>query len=154
MTYKLWINGEWADSQGGKLLAIENPATGEQLTEVIDASREDVDRAVQAAHTAFYDGRWSRLTPGERSVAIWKLADLLEARAEEFARAESENTGKPFKFVSLGADLPFTIDNLRFFASAARETPGHSAGEYAKAFTPVNPSEPEGVIGRRAPWKY
>src|SRR5262252_8634573 len=112
MDYKLWIDGRWQASDGGKIMAIENPATGAKIAEVVDASRADVDRAVQAAHEAFYDGRWSRLTPGERSLAIWKLADLLEARAADFARAESENTGKPYKFVSLGADMPFTIDNL------------------------------------------
>src|SRR5690349_16349590 len=100
MNYKLWIDGQWADSKGGKTLSIEDPATGKTLAEVVDASSADVDRAVQAAHTAFYDGRWSRLTPGERSLAIWRLGDLLEKRAEEFARVESQNTGKPFAFVS------------------------------------------------------
>ena len=76
--------------------------------------------------------RWSlvRLVPSERSKALWKLADLLEKHAEEFAKLESENTGKPYKFVSLGADLPFSIDNLRFFAGAARDTHGSRAGEF------------------------
>src|SRR5260221_1058457 len=154
MNYKLWINGQWVDSKGGHMLAVENPATGEKLAEVVDASREDVDRAVQAAHTAFYDGRWSRLTPGERSLAIWKLGDLLEKRLEEFARVESENTGKPFGFVSMGADLPFTIDNLRFFAAAARDTHGYATGEYAKGFTSMYRREPVGVVGQIAPWNY
>src|SRR5258708_21903677 len=154
MDYKLWIGGRWVDSTGGRTLTVKHPATGEKLAEVVDASREDVDRAVQAAHTAFYDGRWSRLTPGERSLAIWKLGDLLEKRAEEFARVESQNTGKPFGFVSLGADLPFTIDNLRFFAAAARDTHGNSAGEYAKGFTSMYRREPVGVIGQIAPWHY
>ncbi len=154
MTYKLWINGEWADSHGGGVLTIENPATRETLAEVPDASRADVDRAVQAAHTAFYDGRWSRLTPAERSLVLWRLADLLAAHADEFAKVESENTGKPYKFVSLGADLPFTIDNLRFFASAARDTHGYAAGEYAKGFTSMYRREPVGVVGQVAPWNY
>src|SRR5436305_1320460 len=85
MNYKLWINGEWADSRGGGMLSIENPATGEKLAEVPDASREDVDRTVQAANDAFYDGCWTRLTPGERSLAYWKLADLLEKHVQDFA---------------------------------------------------------------------
>ena len=153
-TYKLWIDGQWVDSQGGTMMAVENPATGEQIAEVVDASRADVDRAVQAAHRAFYDGRWSRLTPAERSLAIWKLADLLQARMEEFARVESENTGKPYAMVSLGADLPFAIDNLRFFAAAARDTHGYSAGEYAKGFTSIYRREPVGVVGQIAPWNY
>ncbi len=93
MGHKLWINGQWVDSKGGGVMTVENPATGEVIDEVTDASREDVDLAVQAAKTAFYDGRWSRLVPSERSKALWKLADLLEQHAEEFARTESLNTG-------------------------------------------------------------
>ncbi|MEN9222294.1 MAG: gamma-aminobutyraldehyde dehydrogenase [Thermostichus sp. BF3_bins_97] len=154
MTYKLWIDGQWADSQGGGVMAIENPATGEKLAEVVDASPADVDRAVQAAHTAFYDGRWSKLTPSERSLALWKLADLLESRSEELARLESENTGKPYAFVSLGGDLPFAVDNLRFFAAAARDTHGSSAGEYAKGYTSIFRKEPVGVCAQIAPWNY
>jgi len=154
MEYRLWINGEWTDSQGGKRMSIENPATGLQIAEVIDASRADVERAVQAARTAFYDGRWSRKTPAERSKAIWKLADLLEARAEEFARLESENTGKPYKFLSLGGDIPFTVDNLRFFAAAARDTHGSHAGEFMPGYTSIYRREPVGVVGQIAPWNY
>jgi betaine-aldehyde dehydrogenase len=154
MNYKLWINGQWTDSQGGGTAAIENPATGEKIAEVVDAARADVDRAVQAAHDAFYDGRWSRLTPGERSLAIWKLADLLEQRVEDFAKAESLNTGKPYSFVSLGADMPFAIDNLRFFSAAARDTHGFSTGEYAKGFTSMYRREPVGVVAQIAPWNY
>ena len=154
MEYRLWINGEWTDSQGGARMSIENPATGLQIAEVIDASRADVERAVQAARTAFYDGRWSRKTPAERSKAIWKLADLLEARAEEFARLESENTGKPYKFLSLGGDIPFTVDNLRFFAAAARDTHGSHAGEFMPGYTSIYRREPVGVVGQIAPWNY
>lgn len=154
MNYKLWINGQWTDSKGGGTLAIENPATGEKIADVVDASREDVGQAVAAAREAFYDGRWSKLTPGQRSLAIWRLADLLEARIEDFARAESENTGKPYNMVSLGADLPFTIDNLRFFAAAARDTHGNAAGEYLKGYTSIYRREPVGVVGQIAPWNY
>lgn len=154
MEYKLWINGQWADSRDGVPMAVENPATGQPLASVTNAGRADVDAAVQAAHTAFYDGRWSRLTPGERSVALWKLADLLQDRAEAFARLESENTGKPYQFVSLGADMPFAIDNVRYFAAAARDTHGYSAGEYAKGFTSIYRREPVGVVAQVAPWNY
>jgi betaine-aldehyde dehydrogenase len=152
-TYQHWINGAWMAGSGGRM-TVENPATNETIAEVGAANRADVDAAVAAAKTAFYDGRWSRLTPAERSLAIWKLADLLEARMEDFARAESENTGKPYAFVSLGADLPFTVDNLRFFASAARDTHGYSAGEYAKGFTSIYRREPVGVVGQITPWNY
>lgn len=152
MQPQLWIDGGWA--AGAARMPVTNPATGEQYAEVADASVADVDRAVQAAHAAFYDGRWSRLTPGERSKAIWKLADLLEANAEEFARAESENTGKPYKFLSLGGDLPFAVDNLRFFAAAARDTHGARAGEYAAGYSSLFRREPVGVVGQIAPWNY
>jgi betaine-aldehyde dehydrogenase len=151
--YKLWIDGQWTDGSGG-MMAIENPANGEKIAEVVNANHADVDKAVKAAHTAFYDGRWSKLTPSERSVAIWKLGDLLEAHKEEFAHAETENTGKPYAFVSLGADMPFGVDNLHFFAAAARDTHGYTAGEYMKGFTSIYRREPVGVVGQIAPWNY
>ena len=154
MEHKLWIDGTWADSVGGGRIGIENPATGEQIAEVVDASRADVDRAVQAARVAFADGRWSRKTPGERSLVLWKLADLLEQHAEEFARVESENTGKPYTFLSLAGDIPFAVDNLRFFAAAARDTHGARAGEYAAGYTSLFRREPVGVVGQIAPWNY
>jgi betaine-aldehyde dehydrogenase len=136
------------------MMSIENPTTGEEITQVINASREDVDRAVQAARRAFYDGRWSKKTPGDRSKAIWKLADLIEANAEELARVESENTGKPYQYVSLGGDIPFGVDNLRFFAGAARDTHGSHAGEFMAGYTSIYRREPVGVVGQIAPWNY
>lgn len=152
--YKLWIDGKWTDSKGGAQTSIENPANGQAVGQVLNATRADVDAAVQAAHNAFYDGRWSRLLPAERSVAIWKLADLVEKNAEALARAEALNTGKPYSYVALGADMPFAIDNLRFFSAAARDTHGHTAGEYAKGFTSMYRREPVGVVGQIAPWNY
>jgi len=135
-------------------MSIEDPATGKELAEVINASRQDVDRAVQAAKTAFYDGRWSKKSPGERSGIIWKLADLIEANAETIAKTESENTGKPYQFVSLGGDIPFAIDNLRFFAGATRNTSGSHAGEFMPGYTSMYRREPVGVVGQIAPWNY
>ncbi len=153
-THRLWINGAWTDSHGGQTMPIENPATGETIAEVVDASRADVDAAVQAARTAFYDGRWSRKTPAERSRILWKLADLMEAESENLARVESENTGKPYAFLSLGGDVPFAIDNLRFFAAAARDVHGSHAGEYMAGYTSIFRREPVGVVGQIAPWNY
>jgi betaine-aldehyde dehydrogenase len=154
MEHKLWIDGKWQDSKGGKMMSIEDPTTGNKIAEVVDASREDVDRAVQAAKAAFYDGRWSKKTPADRSKAIWKLADIIEANMEAIAKLESENTGKPYAFVSLGGDIPFAVDNLRFFASAARDTHGSHAGEYMAGYTSMYRREPVGVVGQVAPWNY
>ena len=153
-SYSLWINNRWTEALDGAPMQVEDPATGKPIASVVNAGRADVNAAVQAAHTAFYDGRWSRLTPAERSLALWKLGDLLESRRADFARAESDNTGKPYEFVSFGADLPFAIDNLRFFSAAARDTHGSAAGEYARGFTSIYRREPVGVVGQIAPWNY
>ncbi|MCC7512035.1 MAG: gamma-aminobutyraldehyde dehydrogenase [Anaerolineae bacterium] len=154
MEHKLWINGKWEDTQDGRMMAVEDPTTGKKIAEVADAGRADVDRAVQAAKAAFYDGRWSKKTPGERSKLIWKLADVIEANSEAIAKLESENTGKPYAFVSLGGDVPFAVDNLRFFAGAARDTHGSHAGEYMPGYTSMYRREPVGVVGQIAPWNY
>ena len=154
MEYRLWIDGRWTDSQGGEVLEVENPATGENVGRVSNASATDVDAAVQAAKAAFYDGRWSRQTPKDRSKVLARMADIIEARQEEIARIESEDTGKPYEFVALGADLPFSIDNLRYFAAAARDTHGGHAGEYAQGYTSIFRREPCGVTAGIAPWNY
>lgn len=154
MDYKLWIDGQWVDTRGGSMMDLEDPATGKTVARAVNASRVDVDNAVQAAKTAFYDGRWSKLTPAERSLALWKLGDLLESQQEAFARVESETTGKPYDYTSLGADLPFCVDNLRYFAAAARDTHGYSAGEYLSGYTSLYRREPIGVVGQIAPWNY
>ncbi|EOQ88637.1 putative aminobutyraldehyde dehydrogenase [Leptospira yanagawae serovar Saopaulo str. Sao Paulo = ATCC 700523] len=152
--YKLWIDGKWTNTSGGKTMGIEDPATGKQIAKVIDASAADVDKAAKAAHKAFYDGRWSGLTPSERSKAIWKLADLIEEKSKEFAKWESLNAGKPYKNLSLAGDIPFAIDNIRFFATAARDVHGSRANEYQPGYTSILRREPVGVVGQIAPWNY
>ncbi len=114
MAYKLWIDGEWTEGKGKQRLSVENPATGEKIDEVVNACEADVNDAVAAAKKAFYDGRWSGKTPSERSVVLDKMADLLEARMDELARIEAEDTGKPYEYLCKGVDFPFGIDNLRF----------------------------------------
>ncbi len=148
---KLWINGEWTDGAAGTL-AVENPATGEIIAEVARAGAADVEKAVAAAKAAF--PVWSNMTPGERGIVMWRLADLMEENKTELARVESEDSGKPYQFLSLGADLPFCIDNMRFFASIARSNSGHHAGEYAAGYTSIYRREPVGVVGQIAPWNY
>jgi len=132
---------------------IYDPATGEPIAEVADATAADTDRAVAAARSAFRRGDWSRITPAERSVVLDRMADLLEERADEFARTESRNTGKPLKFSS-AFDLPLTIDNLRFFAGAARNLEGKASGEYLEGLTSTIRREPIGVCASIAPWNY
>jgi betaine-aldehyde dehydrogenase len=154
MSDKLWIGGGWTESRGGGELKVENPATGEIVDSVIDASPADVDHAVAAANTAFFDGRWSKLTPAGRALALHRMADLLETRAEDFATIESEDTGKPYAGVSLGADVPMAVDNLRFFAAAARNIAGTASGDFLTGYTSMLRREPVGPVGQIAPWNY
>ena len=132
---------------------VHDPATGETIAEVADASGADAERAVAAARAAYRRGDWSRITPGERAAVLDRMADLLDERAGEFARTESRNTGKPLKFSS-AFDVPLTIDNLRFFAAAARNLEGKASGEYLDGLTSTIRREPIGVCAAIAPWNY
>ena len=152
MEYGLWINGRWQAGSG--TVDVENPATGKTVAQVATAGEQEVNAAVAAAKAAFDDGRWSKATPGERSGVLWKMADIIEARADELAKIETEDTGKPYEFISKGGDLPFVVDNLRFFATAARDTGGSSAGEYNSAYTSMLRRQPCGVSAGIAPWNY
>ena len=152
MEYGLWINGRWQAGSG--TVDVENPATGKTVAQVATAGEQEVNAAVAAAKAAFDDGRWSKATPGERSGVLWKMADIIEARTDELAKIETEDTGKPYEFISKGGDLPFVVDNLRFFATAARDTGGSSAGEYNSAYTSMLRREPCGVSAGIAPWNY
>lgn len=154
MDNAMWIDGQWTASKGGGILKVENPATGEIIDTVVNGSKEDVVAAVDAAERAFADGRWSRKTPGERSLVLSRMADIIEKRQEEIAKIESEDTGKPYDYVSLGGDLPFCVDNLRFFSAAARDTGGSHAGEYATGYTSIYRREPCGVTAGITPWNY
>ncbi|QIA63479.1 aldehyde dehydrogenase family protein [Vibrio astriarenae] len=154
MKHKIWINGLACDAISGETMDIENPATGEVIDRVPLGGAEDADLAVAAAKEAFDDGRWSKKTAGERAAVLYKMADLIEESIEEFARVESEDTGKPYEFVSLGGDIPFVIDNLRFFAGAARDIAGAASGEYAEGYTSMLRREPCGVTAGITPWNY
>ena len=146
-----FINGEFSDSADGATEDVTNPANGEVIAQMPLSTEEDVDRAVAAAKGAF-DG-WARTTPGERAAAINKLADLLEEHAEELSDLEAADAGKP-RNVFLEDEMPFMVDNLRFFAGAARVPEGQAAGEYIPGRTSIIRREPIGVIGQIAPWNY
>ena len=148
---KNFINGAWADPADGRTANVLNPATGEVLDQAPDSSAQDVDRAVAAARTAF-DG-WAQTTPGERAHALLKIADALEAAGDEIAELEARNAGKPLQAFK-DDELPFMVDNLRFFAGAARCMEGRAAGEYVSGYTSIIRREPVGVIGQIAPWNY
>jgi betaine-aldehyde dehydrogenase len=150
-THALLIDGE--DVATAHTRDVIDPATGEPIATVADATAEDAQRAVAAARAAFRRGDWSRVAPAERAAAIDRLADLLEERADEFARVESRNTGKPLKFSS-AFDVPLSIDNLRFFAAAARNLEGKASGEYLEGYTSSIRREPLGVTASIAPWNY
>ena len=147
---QMFINGEWADAAGGETSPVINPATEEPIAEVAKGAAEDVDRAVTAARAAF--ASWAETTPAERSGMLLSLAQAMEDDAEGLSRLERENVGKP-KSVS-DFDVEFTIDNLRFFAGAARVIEGKASAEYAKGFTSMVRREPVGVVGQVAPWNY
>ncbi len=150
-TWKLFIGGEWVESSTGETEPDINPATGEPVAEVAVGTREDADRAVAAAQKA-YDEVWFDTPPKERSALMLKLADAMEADAENLAVLESEDVGKPIAVSR--ADIPFIIDNLRFFAGAARVLEGKSAGEYERGYTSIIRREPLGVTAGICPWNY
>src|SRR5215203_2025987 len=145
------INGEERPAASGDVLDIINPATGEAYATSPNSGPEDVDAAFQAAAAAFESYRWT--TPAERQRFLLKLADLIEENAEELVRIESENTGKPFS-VTMSEEIGPMVDQIRFFAGAARVLEGKSAGEYMKGFTSYVRREPRGPVAQVAPWNY
>jgi 1-pyrroline dehydrogenase len=149
-SYQAFIGGGWADSASGETMEVIAPATGEVVAEVPNCSAEDVDRAVDAAKAALPD--WLDKTPKDRSELLHKLADVMEEHAEELAQLESLNVGKPL--MASRDEMPFSADNLRFFAGAARQLEGKSAGEYIAGYTSIIRREPLGIVGGICPWNY
>jgi betaine-aldehyde dehydrogenase len=150
-TLQNFIGSEPVDPADGETEPILNPATGEVIANAPLSTEEDVNRAVAAAREAF-DG-WSKTTPGERAAALLKLADTIAEHADELSELESDNAGKPINAFH-DDEIPFMVDNLRFFAGAARCMEGRAAGEYVSGYTSIIRREPVGVIGQIAPWNY
>nr|MBA3983816.1 aldehyde dehydrogenase family protein [Acidimicrobiia bacterium] len=150
-TFQNFINGQRTDARSGETIPIVNPSTGEKYAESARSGAEDIDVAMKAADSAF-EG-WSNATPSERSLALLKIADALEERAEEMIALEVENTGKPTELVR-SEEVPPMIDQIRFFAGAARLLEGKSAGEYMKDMTSFVRREPIGVCAQVTPWNY
>jgi betaine-aldehyde dehydrogenase len=150
-TLKNFVGGEYVDATDGRTYELVNPATGQTFAQAPISEQADVDRAFEAAERAFE--AWRDTTPSERQLALLRIADAIEERAEELIRAESENTGKPFG-LTMVEEVPAGVDQIRFFAGAARVLEGKSAGEYLPGLTSYVRREPVGVIGQVTPWNY
>jgi 1-pyrroline dehydrogenase len=149
-TYQQFIGGDFVDAADGRTAEVLNPANDQVIANVPASSGEDVDRAVDAAEEAF--DSWKRTTPQDRSLLLLKIADALEAKADELGRLESANAGKP-----VGAaidEMTTSVDLFRFFAGAARVMDGLAANEFMAGHTSIIRRDPIGVIASIAPWNY
>ncbi|MET9374117.1 gamma-aminobutyraldehyde dehydrogenase [Streptomyces sp. NPDC003035] len=146
-----YINGEFRDAADGRTIEVVNPATGEVFATSPLSGQEDVDAAMTAAAAAF--PAWRDTTPAERQRVLLKIADAFEERAEDLIAAEVENTGKPVALTA-SEEIPPMVDQIRFFAGAARMLEGKSAGEYMEGLTSIIRREPVGVCAQVAPWNY
>ena len=149
---KLLINNEWVDSASGHTFATINPATGEEIGQIAEADATDVERAVKVARTAFNSEDWSKMSPSERGKLLYKLADLIEAHADELAQLETLDNGKPLKDSSQ-IDLPLTIACYRYYAGWADKIEGKTI-PLNGAFFCYTRHEPIGVIGQIIPWNF
>ena len=150
-TLRNFIGGDYVDAETDATSDIVNPVTAEVVAKAPVSTAADVDRAYAAASTAFEE--WGQTTPSERQRALLKFADAIEARADEFIRLEGENTGKPHALTA-SEEIPPMVDQIRFFAGAARVLEGRAAAEYMKGHTSWIRREPSGVVGQVTPWNY
>jgi betaine-aldehyde dehydrogenase len=148
---KNFVGGEYIQPKSDANSEVINPATGETYAHAPISNQADVQHAYEVARKAFEE--WSQTTPGERQLALFRIADAFEARMEELADLESENTGKP-RGTLVDYEMVPSVDQIRFFAGAARNLEGRSAGEYIKDHTSMIRREPIGVIGQVTPWNY
>ena len=146
-----FVGGQWTDTAFDKRAEIIDPSTGDVFATAPVSGDAEVDAAFASAADAFPG--WRDSTPAERSLALLKIADALETRAEEFVKAEAQNTGKPLGLTA-SEEIPPMVDQIRFFAGAARMLEGRSAGEYMSGFTSFIRREPVGVCAAVTPWNY
>ena len=135
----------------GAAQELVDPTTGEVFAEAHVSTAEDVDHACNVAAEAFES--WKNTTPSERQAALLRIADIIDKNADELIELESENTGKPTA-VTATEEIPAMVDQIRFFAGAARILEGKSTGEYMRGYTSMIRREPVGVVGQVAPWNY
>src|SRR5215510_12131000 len=150
---KLFINGDFVDARSGATFATINPATEEKITDVASASVEDVDAAVRAARAQMEPGsEWQKMKPRDRAKVMWRLADMLSARAEEIGRIETLDNGKPI-FESQFVDTPAAAECLYYFAGWSGKVTGETIPVQENAFT-YTLREPVGVVGAITPWNF
>ncbi|MDP6477312.1 MAG: aldehyde dehydrogenase family protein [Nitrospinaceae bacterium] len=155
---KMLINGKRVDAASGETFEVYDPSTNSVLTRVPKGGSEDIDRAVQAARTAFESGPWCKLTVSERGKMLWKLADLIEQHGEKFAQLETLDNGKPLA-IARAADVPLTVDHFRYYAGLATKIHGETLDisvPYAPgaSFFDFTLREPMGVVGQIIPWNF
>jgi phenylacetaldehyde dehydrogenase len=155
---RLLINGEWVEARSGKTLAVFDPATGKEIGRVAEAGSEDVDRAVAAARAAFEAGPWQEMLPVAREALLWKLADLIEQHAGEFAEIESLDNGKT-RFMASIIDVPGSRDYFRYMAGWATKIEGTTmqtsiGGVPGAKFHTYVAREPVGVVAQIVPWNF
>src|SRR5512132_1699461 len=149
--YQLFIDGQWVDSESGKTFITPNPATGEPLAEIAEADKADIDKAVSAARRAF-EGKWSKLSARDRGRLLYKLSQLIEQNADELAKLETSDNGKPIR-ESQFVDLPQVAENFEYFAGWATKIEGETIPVPGKMFN-YTLREPVGVCGQIIPWNF
>jgi len=155
-TRQMLINGKWVNAASGKTFPTYNPATGDVLANVAEGDKEDINRAVAAARAAFDTGPWRKLAPSQRASMMWKLGDLVEKHAEEFAQLESLDNGKPLT-VARVADVPGTVNMFRYMAGWATKIEGNTiplSAQPSGKFLAYTLREPVGVVGQIIPWNF
>lgn len=150
-TFRNFVNGQFVDARDGRTTDVIDPSTGTKYAEATLSGAADVDHAMDVAAQAFET--WGQTTPSERSLALYRIADAIEARAEEFVAAEVQNTGKPIA-LTMSEEIPPMVDQIRFFAGAARMLEGKATAEYMANMTSMIRREPIGVCAQVAPWNY
>ncbi|MBX9723584.1 MAG: aldehyde dehydrogenase family protein, partial [Candidatus Obscuribacterales bacterium] len=149
---KLLIDGKWVASESGKTFETTNPATEQVLTKVAEGNKADVDKAVKAARKAVEDGPWRKMAAAQRARLIYKLADEIEKRADEFAELETLDNGKPIK-ESRWVDVVQTVETFRYYAGWVTKLEGETTKVNNDFFT-YTMREPIGVVGQIIPWNF
>jgi phenylacetaldehyde dehydrogenase len=150
---KMLINGNWVDSKSGKTFSVLDPATGDELVQVAEGDKADIDEAVKAARAAFESGPWHDMTPNVRSKLLWKLSQLIEENADTFAELETLDNGKALS-ISKAVDIPASIENFQYMAGWATKIDGRLMNLSMPGTHAYTLREPVGVVGQIIPWNF